>query len=213
MDAPAISTAPRLVTLDGKSQIAIPLQGTSIVVGSSADAGAYIGFNKAVSRKHCRIDDNDGAFAITDLGSSNGTRLNGMRLQPQTTYELHDGDMVSLANSHFSFEIGGTKSNEAPSAPGPAQATAPSAAPVMPNGERAVVVLKVEDRGIDVDLDIPLDITPAELLVALDNAYHLGLDTSDQANLHVCIENPIALLKGPRALWEYGVHNGTIIYL
>ena len=62
-----------------------------------------------------------------------------------------------------------------------------------------------------VDLDIPLDITANELVVALNSAYELGIDTTDMKNCYLKTERPIALLKGNKTLEEFGVRNGTVI--
>ena len=43
--------------------------------------------------------------------------------------------------------------------------------------DRAVVVLQVLKRGLCVDLDIPLNITANDLIIALNSAYQLGIST------------------------------------
>ncbi|RMG38669.1 MAG: FHA domain-containing protein [Planctomycetota bacterium] len=49
-----------------------------------------------VSRRHARVCRRDGAFVIEDLQSSNGTYVNGVRVQRQ---ELRDGDEIQLGRS------------------------------------------------------------------------------------------------------------------
>lgn len=39
-----------------------------------------ISFNNMISRKHCRISRDNGAFYISDEGSANGTYVNRVRL-------------------------------------------------------------------------------------------------------------------------------------
>lgn len=77
--------------------------------------------------------------------------------------------------------------------------------------EKAVVILNIPYKSIRQDIEIPLDITANELLVALDHAYKLGIDTENVMNCYVKTENPIALIKGNRTFAEYGVRNGTVI--
>jgi pSer/pThr/pTyr-binding forkhead associated (FHA) protein len=48
------------------------------------------------SRIHAQIWVNGDEYHITDLGSSNGTYINGAKLQPQVFSPLHPGDRVSL---------------------------------------------------------------------------------------------------------------------
>lgn len=76
---------------------------------------------------------------------------------------------------------------------------------------RAVVILKIYKRNFQVDLDIPLNITANDLVIALNEAYELGIDVSDIKKCYLKCENPIALLKGNKTLKEYGVRNGTVI--
>ena len=64
----------------------------------------------------------------------------------------------------------------------------------------------------EIDLDVPLDISANELVIALNNAYELGIDISNVKKCFLKSENPIALLKGNKTLREYGIHNATIIY-
>ena len=76
---------------------------------------------------------------------------------------------------------------------------------------KAIVILRLYKRNFEVDLEIPTDITANDLVVALNTAYDLGIDTSNMKNCYLKTENPIALLKGNRLLAEYGVRNGTVI--
>jgi len=60
------------------------------------DLSAYKGYENGVSRLHAVIRHNSGNTIIMDLGSSNGTYVNGMRLLPNTEQPLHHGDVVAL---------------------------------------------------------------------------------------------------------------------
>ena len=76
---------------------------------------------------------------------------------------------------------------------------------------KAVVILKIYKRNFEVDLEIPLNITANDLVIALNEAYTLGIDVLDIKQCYLKSENPIALLKGNKTLKEYGVRNGTVI--
>ena len=76
---------------------------------------------------------------------------------------------------------------------------------------KAIVILKIHKRNFETDLEIPLDISANDLIVALNNAYNFNIDVSDVKNCYLKTENPIALLKGNRLLSEYGIRNGTVI--
>lgn len=66
-----------------------------------------------------------------------------------------------------------------------------------------------EDR--QVDLDIPYNISANELIVALNEALKLGMDTSDISRCHLKAENPVALLRGNKLLRDFKLREGTII--
>jgi len=41
-------------------------------------------------------------YVLVDLGSTNGTKVNGIRIQGERM--LNDGDIVSVGNTHLRFE-------------------------------------------------------------------------------------------------------------
>jgi pSer/pThr/pTyr-binding forkhead associated (FHA) protein len=49
-----------------------------------------------VSRQHACIFQRENAVEVSDLGSTNGTLLNGKRLAPYTPQPLSDGDQLQL---------------------------------------------------------------------------------------------------------------------
>lgn len=53
--------------------------------------------NSNISRRHAAIAFKDGAFVLTDFGSSNGTTVNGQKIEGETV--LQDGDFITLGNS------------------------------------------------------------------------------------------------------------------
>lgn len=58
-----------------------------------------------MSSKHVRIDRLKNSFFIEDLGSANGTCLNGMKLEDRA--QLRDGDRISLGKIDLVFSEGG----------------------------------------------------------------------------------------------------------
>lgn len=65
----------------------------------------YIPSNAAVSRQHCMIMKNDMGFTVTDLGSANGTFVNGIKLAIAETCEIKDGDVLRVANITFKASV------------------------------------------------------------------------------------------------------------
>jgi cellulose biosynthesis protein BcsQ len=61
--------------------------------------------NDAVSRTHCKIIFKDSRYSIVDLGSTNGTCVNDMRLKPHVDYPLFDGDKIGIANTEYVFSL------------------------------------------------------------------------------------------------------------
>ena len=78
--------------------------------------------------------------------------------------------------------------------------------------ETAIIIFNITKRNFFTDLEIPLYISANELVSALNEAYELGIDTSNAKNCYLKAENPIALLRGDKTLSEFGVRNGTVVY-
>lgn len=79
-----------------------PLEGDVITIGR--DPANTIHINDAeVSRRHARLEKRDNAYVIQDLGSTNGTFVNGVRLSGMQV--LNPGDQISLGeNIHLTYE-------------------------------------------------------------------------------------------------------------
>lgn len=58
-----------------------------------------------VSRKHFELQRTKEGFFVTDLGSSNGTKLNGQRIPPHEPTRIESGDELRVMNVAMSFEI------------------------------------------------------------------------------------------------------------
>ncbi len=55
-----------------------------------------------VSRHHCEVRASSRGYLVADMGSTNGTKVNGLRIQGEQT--LQDGDIVSVGSTHLRFE-------------------------------------------------------------------------------------------------------------
>ncbi len=60
------------------------------------DLTAYGALEKGVSRIHASISRSEDTLMLTDMGSANGTHLNGQRLIPHQPRLLRDGDEIRL---------------------------------------------------------------------------------------------------------------------
>jgi len=79
----------------------IPMKGGTIVVGRLPDSGIPIN-DANVSRRHAEFRSSGSSFVIADLGSTNGTKVNGTRISGEQ--QLRDGDIVSVGGVHIRFE-------------------------------------------------------------------------------------------------------------
>jgi hypothetical protein len=58
-----------------------------------------------ISRRHLEIDYDGALYGVKDLGSSNGTFVNGERMIPFKVYPLTDGDMVRMIGIEWRFRL------------------------------------------------------------------------------------------------------------
>jgi len=65
-------------------------------IGRSEDAGVTIALS-AVSRQHAMLNVAGGLCELVDLGSTNGTAINGIPLMANAPHQLHDGDEIVIA--------------------------------------------------------------------------------------------------------------------
>lgn len=60
--------------------------------------------DKIVSKEHCILEQRDGAFVLRDLGSLNGTYVNGERVRGETA--LRHGDEIALGSTRARYDDG-----------------------------------------------------------------------------------------------------------
>ena len=81
---------------------AFPLRFADITIGRALDNEIVLDSND-VSRHHVRIEPAGTLLRLIDLGSTNGTRVNGRRVQEHL---LRDNDMVELGSTKLLFRVG-----------------------------------------------------------------------------------------------------------
>jgi len=89
-----------LVPLDGSAPIEIVKDMT--LVGRKEDCDVRLN-HKSISKIHCVLVKTDGLLLLRDLGSTNGTRVNGTRVRRAA---LLPNDKISFANFHFRIHLG-----------------------------------------------------------------------------------------------------------
>jgi hypothetical protein len=90
----------RLVSNDGRTY---PLSVGSTVIGRGDQANLRLP-DVGISRRHARIDFDGGQVVLTDLGSTNGTQVNGQRV---AAVALNPGDMIQLGTTTLTFRVDG----------------------------------------------------------------------------------------------------------
>jgi phosphoserine phosphatase RsbU/P len=78
-----------------------PLQGPAVSIGRASDCSIPIK-DRYLSRKHAEIIANGNAWVLKDLGSANGTYLNGSRVERDE--QLKTGDRIRLGDTEIVFE-------------------------------------------------------------------------------------------------------------
>ena len=83
--------------------LALPAQSeTPVVLGRARECDCVVA-DPAVSRRHAELRREDERWFLRDLGSRNGTRVNGVRLLEEA--EVRPGDRVSLAEVRFRLAL------------------------------------------------------------------------------------------------------------
>lgn len=90
----------QLVPLDGGSPINVNKD--LIVIGRKEDCDVRLE-HKSVSKMHCVLVKTDGLLLLRDLGSTNGTRVNGTRVRRAA---LLPNDQLSIAHYKFRIHLG-----------------------------------------------------------------------------------------------------------
>lgn len=98
----------KLVLIDQKNmnrRFEVPLL-QPVLIGRGRDTGCTIilDYDTSVSRRpHCQVRMNKEQVLAKDLGSSNGTYLNGHRLDCEA--EIHDGDILKIGKVEMKVEL------------------------------------------------------------------------------------------------------------
>jgi hypothetical protein len=87
-----------LVLPDGER---VPLGETPCVIGRLPECEVSLN-DPNVSRKHAEVRALGTGFVISDLNSTNGTRVNGIMVGPE--HPLRDGDLITIGATRLRFE-------------------------------------------------------------------------------------------------------------
>jgi hypothetical protein len=96
--APAAPAGRALLVGEGKRTV---LSGSRLLIGRSRDCDITLEDPNA-SRRHAELRNEDGRWVITDLGSTNGIKVNGRRVEEAV---LRPGDELTLGLAKLTFEL------------------------------------------------------------------------------------------------------------
>ena len=97
--------APSLLSLKKESCPDITLDRDYLILGKSRSQADIILPGNTVSRRHARIERRMDGYYITDLFSTNGTFLDGHRLESGQAVALKDGAQLTIASCPYRVVI------------------------------------------------------------------------------------------------------------
>jgi EmrB/QacA subfamily drug resistance transporter len=209
--APAVAAPPgpaRLEVTEGPAagtQIAIGLE--PMVFGRAEEGKGKLGDDSELSRRHARISQQDGKLLVEDLGSTNGTLVNGREISEPATVGL--GEVIELGTSKLRVAELPMPAPAVPAAAAAAAAAAagPAAGPQVTRVTAAVAPeLEVVD-GPAAGTRIPVGETPFVFGRAEEDRGKLG-DDPELSRRHASA----SLIDPARILIEdLGSTNGTYV--
>lgn len=96
----------RRIALDGGGELLVGRKDNQRGIYPDVDLGLDGGYDAGVSRRHAIIIPQGTGYSLEDLGSANGTFLNGRRLSPETPTPIRHGDELKFGTLILRFEIG-----------------------------------------------------------------------------------------------------------
>jgi pSer/pThr/pTyr-binding forkhead associated (FHA) protein len=98
--------------MDEGKDLVLPTDKPEIIVGREdpisgifpeIDLTPYGGETGGVSRQHARLNQNAGQWTVTDLNSTNYTRVDGAKIEPNVATPLKDGMRLQFGRVAMTF--------------------------------------------------------------------------------------------------------------
>lgn len=182
-----------------------------ITIGRDGLADILISHN-SVSRKHLQVRRSGDKFLVSDLGSSNGSSINGTDLKPNTFVEISARTMIDLGNSGVQVLIEELRQEEKPTS---LPKTENANAPVNPPPSTLAPVIKEVPAQLSRSLaqksapatprkaEMPIEISLAEISADAPPATPLPLAESPEdvpelsINLNLSTHEPAPIKEVP----------------
>ena len=127
----------KLTSVEGDQSVVVP-PGRALVVGRAVTSDLPV-FDPTVSRKHAEVSVAGDGLLVKDLGSSNGTFVNGNRI---TESPVALGDTVTFGKVAF---LAGSEKPPKPKAPPPGDFAQPA---LNHHADAQLVTVRVEEAGL-----------------------------------------------------------------
>ena len=102
-----LSDSDQVIRLKGKTEFTLGRDTGGGLVNLDIDLNKYQALANGVSRMHATIKIVEKKIYIVDLGSANGTRVNGKKLSSEGGHQLQNGDFVALGKLKMQIIISG----------------------------------------------------------------------------------------------------------
>ena len=93
-----VPSSGRQVEIEGDKTIRVGRSDITREIDPELDLTEDQGVEHGVSREHALVQPGNQGLSLIDLGSTNGTHLNGRRLPPNEPYPLSDGDTIRFGH-------------------------------------------------------------------------------------------------------------------
>lgn len=101
-----ILSSGRIVPLKGRPEFTLGRINDSQPIVPDVDLGPYGGFEEGVSRLHATIQRASEGVTVTDLGSINGTSINGRKIPQHMAQPITHGDVLTLGKMRIKVIMG-----------------------------------------------------------------------------------------------------------
>lgn len=147
------------------------------VIGRSSECALVLRRSAGISRKHAQVVNESGRFYVEDLGSRNGTKLNGQRITGRSP--LNDGDQIGISSEKIRFIGPPIQAAEKRAAAAPQKPSAQETALVE---EPQLQALLAASARSDDDKDAEVDARPDEFSEAETSLQRSQPDAPRQAS-------------------------------
>ncbi len=85
-----------VIPLSGRTEFTLGRVTEGQPILPDVDLSPYEAYSQGVSRLHTAIKIVNQRIVVVDLGSSNGTRVNGQKIVPNVDFPINHGDVIAL---------------------------------------------------------------------------------------------------------------------